>query len=174
VESRRVEDVDTVWADDGLTAVLQSTSGSWIGHLRVEQWYHDQALEASHTWVTSWLDPHSEHSTMLSAAIECPALTADDPERRRHLVKLALAAMDHPPRTPAPFATPAPTPKGADEWSRHFDLQGCWEAAFGELIEACKEGRIQALPGPDAGAGLGLRYGQLARPPVANAARHGS
>jgi hypothetical protein len=140
VNAHRVEDVKAVWADDGFSALLQDTEGAWIAHLRVEHWHEDQELDAKPAWVASWLDPEADTPTMLSAAIETPALTADDPERRRDLVELALAAMDRPPRTPAPFAAPAPTPKGADEWSEHFDLQhAAWDTAFGELLEACTD-----------------------------------
>lgn len=140
MDARKFEKVQASWSDDGLNAVIQSTEGSWIAHLRVEQWYADQQVEAELAWVASWLDPDAEKPTMLSAAIERPALTADDIERRRDLVQLALAVIDHPPETPVPFAAPAPTPEGADEWAQHLGLQhGCWEEAFDELMEACKD-----------------------------------
>jgi hypothetical protein len=92
---------------------------------------------------------------MLSAAIEIPALTADDAMRRQRLIERALAAMGAPPVPPTPFAIPAPTPEDADEWSAHLNLQlASWERAFGELLEATK---------PDESGGELGRYRSLAQ-----------
>lgn len=137
---RNSNDVDARWSDDGLNALLQGRDGSWLAHLRVEQWYGDQQLEAELAWVASWLDPEHETPTMLSAAIERPAMTADTPVRRRKLIEGALAVMADPPEVPAPFAAPAPTPRDADEWAAHVELQlSCWDEAFGELMQACSQ-----------------------------------
>lgn len=128
------------WSEDGLSVTLQDDDGSWRAHLRVESWYEDHQTEAQLAWVASWLDPQAEQPTMLSAAVEIPALTADVPARRRELMELALSAIEQPPKTPKPFAIPPPTPKGADEWARHLDLQlGCWDSAFSELVAACQK-----------------------------------
>ena len=65
-------------------------------------------------------------------------MTADTPERQRELIEAALDAMTEPPVTPLPFAAPAPTPRDADEWAEHLDLQiNCWEETFRELSDAC-------------------------------------
>ncbi|MGI9090898.1 MAG: hypothetical protein ACR2GG_07335 [Gemmatimonadaceae bacterium] len=131
------DDVEVIWTEDRFSATLLDATGSWMAHLRVEQWYGDQQVEAELDWVASWLDPGEKEPAMLMAAVEKPALTADDDHRRAELAALARRAMACPPQTPAPFAVPEPTPTGADEWSRHFDLQhSCWEAAFGELWAA--------------------------------------
>ncbi len=103
VAVRRIDDLDARWSDDGLTALLQGRDGSWLAHLRVEQWYGDQQLDPELAWVASWLDPEAETPTMLSAAIERPAMTADTSDRQRKLVEGALAAIDDPPEVPAPF-----------------------------------------------------------------------
>ncbi len=127
------------WREDGLFAWLRDESGGWIAHLKVEQWFGDYEREAGVAWVVSWLKPGGETPEMLTAAIESPALTADDPERQRQLIGLATDAMQSLPLTPAPFALPPPTPTSPDEWSQHFDLQlHSWESAFGELQHAAK------------------------------------
>jgi len=128
------------WSDDGLTALLTDEKGSWLAHLRVEQWHADQQLSHELAWVASWLDPETESPTLLSAAVERPALAADTPARRRELIAGAAKAMAAPPGVPAPFAAPAPTPRDADEWATHLELQlDCWSAAFDELMEACRD-----------------------------------
>lgn len=148
-------DVKATWREDGLLAVLRASENEWLAHLSVEQWYEDQQREPAIAWVVSWLDPVAVDPTMLSSAIEIPALTADDAERRQHLIERALAAIDAPPATPTPFAVPAPTPEDADEWAAHLDLQlASWERAFGELLEATKT--------DDPGGELG-RYRSLAQ-----------
>jgi hypothetical protein len=151
--TQKLEDLDLRWADDGLGALIRSKDDSWIAHLRVEDWYPDQQVEGELAWVASWLDPEAEDPTMLMAAIEQPAMTAEDNRRRRHLVELAMKAMASPPEVPEPFAAPAPTPEGADEWADHLDLQlACWDGAFRELEAACADmddsgefGRYRAL-----------------------------
>jgi hypothetical protein len=148
-------DVKATWREDGLLAVLRASEDEWLAHLSVEQWYEDQQREPAIAWVVSWLDPVPVEPTMLSAAIEIPALTADDAKRRQYLIERALAAMDASPVTPAPFAVPAPTPEDADQWSAHLNLQlASWERAFGELLEATKT--------DDSGGELG-RYRSLAQ-----------
>lgn len=78
---------------------------------------------------------------MLEAPIEQPALSAETDERRRHLAGLAIeASRKPPPKTPEPFGAPGPTPKGADEWADHHDLQLIsWGEAFGEFVTACSD-----------------------------------
>lgn len=91
-------------------------------------------------WVASWLDSDKKKETMVSAAVERPALIAETSERQQQLIMAALAAMSSPPRAPEPFATPAPTPRDHDEWAAHLDLQlSCWDEAFGELTRACRD-----------------------------------
>jgi hypothetical protein len=151
--TQKFEDLDLRWADDGLGALIRSKDDSWIVRLRVEEWYPDQQVEGELAWVASWLDPEAADPTMLTAAIEQPAMTAEEDGRRRHLVELAMAAMASPPEVPEPFAAPAPTPKGADEWADHLDLQlACWDESFRELETACANmsdagefGRYRAL-----------------------------
>ncbi len=150
---QRIDDIEARWSDDGLGALLQDRDGSWLAHLRVDQWYGDQQLEPELAWVASWVDPEEDAPMMLSAAIERPAMTADSPDRQRKLIEGALAAMASPPNVPAPFAAPAPTPRDADEWAAHLDLQlSCWDEAFGELVQASSDA------GPAAGY---LRYRTL-------------
>ncbi len=136
----KMDDVHARWSDDGRTALLESEDGSWLAHLRVEQWYADQELDPELAWIASWLDPDAQTPTMLSAAVERPALTADTPERQHELIAGALAAMADPPAVPAPFAAPAPIPGDADEWAAHLELQlNCWSTAFDELMQACRD-----------------------------------
>jgi hypothetical protein len=138
VTSRTFADVTATWRDDGLLAHLADRDGSWLAYFRVEPWHGDQELTADLAWVVSWLDPSQDTPTMLRAAFERPAMTADTPERQRELIEAALDAMTEPPVTPLPFAAPAPTPRDADEWAEHLDLQiNCWEETFRELSDAC-------------------------------------
>jgi hypothetical protein len=149
------DDVTVTWRQDGLLAWLRTGDNDWLAHLAVEQWFEDHQREPAIAWVVSWLDPAAAEPTMLSAAIEIPALTADDPARQRYLVERAVSAMQTPPNIPAPFAIPSPTPVDADEWSAHLDLQlASWERAFGELLEATA---------PNATSGELGRYRSLAQ-----------
>jgi hypothetical protein len=140
VENRpRLDGFEIFWAENGLSAYLRPTEKGPGVRLRVEQWFPDQQLEGQPAWIASWLDPAQKEPAMLEAPIEQPALVADDDQRRRYLAKLAIeASRKPPPKTPKPFAAPGPTPKGADEWADHHDLQLiCWDEAFGELAAAC-------------------------------------
>jgi hypothetical protein len=128
-----------IWADDGLGAAILGSGDEWRAHLRVDNWYADYRREPELAWVVSWLDPESAEPLMLMAAVEQPALVADDDSRRAQLVAAALATIAAPPATPAPFEIPPPTPATPDEWGEHLDLQiACWDDAFGDLVNAGK------------------------------------
>jgi hypothetical protein len=137
----KFEGFEITWAENGLSAYLRPIEVAPSVGLRVEQWFPDQQLEGQPAWIASWLDPTQEEPTMLEAPIEQPALIAEDDERRRHLVELAIkASQKPPPKTPQPFAAPRPTPEGADEWADHHDLQLIsWDEAFGEFVAACQD-----------------------------------
>lgn len=138
---KKLDGFEITWAEDGLSAYLRPTEEAPSVRLRVEQWFPDQQLEGQPAWIASWLDPTQEEPTMLEAPIEQPALVAEDDQRRRHLVKLAIeASRKPPPKPPEPFASPGPTPQGANEWADHHDLQlASWDESFGELIAACRD-----------------------------------
>jgi hypothetical protein len=137
----KFEGFEITWAEDHLSAQLRSLGDTPNVRLRVEQWFADHRLEGQLAWVASWLDPVLEVPTINEAPIEQPALVAEDDQRRRHLVELAIeASRNPPPVAPGPFAVPGPTPLDADEWADHHDLQLLsWEEAFGEFVTACQD-----------------------------------
>ncbi len=133
-------ETEVTWAEDGLAARIQSPSGDWLAHLAVEHWYGDHELDPQPTWIVAWVDHGRGEPSMLSAAIERPALVADSEQRRVSLVEAALEAIERPPAPPPPFALPPPTPTTADEWAAHLDLQlTCWDSAYQDLLVACAE-----------------------------------